>query len=149
MARGVIGLGLLVGLLAGPQLAHSQIGAAFGPGAVCVKYRAPRGGTGGDAKTIYASGHFNNPDVSYLDSCSIKAPPILACFSGTTVGFTPPIPGGGPTPDRGGVYCYKAKCLTKGTVVGSGKDQFGFHAGTGYSATMFCAPASASGAFLD
>jgi hypothetical protein len=102
----------------------------------------------------YAVGVIDNAEAQ-ARNCFIKYPPKLACFSSTISPPSPKPPGGGPTTLAGRFFCYAVKCRTLIVpLTGGGTDMFGFHETTSPNGnpagpTMFCAPASPSGAFLD
>ena len=126
--------------------ASGDIGMVVGQFLGCVKYKDP------GAKVNYSTGITGPSPQTAWGLCTIKFPPKLACYTAVHGGITPTPPGGGPTTPVSGFFCYAVKCKGKGTIVDAGKDELGSHSivtGKPVAPTMFCAPASPSGAFLD
>jgi len=134
----------LVGLVIATPV-HAQVGLVGPNGLTCVKIKdsLPRG--------KYTGGGLNGPANLPWGACTVRTPAAFACFSSGVDGLTPQPPGGGPVGSVGGYYCYKVHCPKNAHGDASGKDQFGNHLPTqeAGSPTLFCAPASPSGAFLD
>src|SRR4029079_11568062 len=87
-----------------------------------------------------------------MPGCVIKTPAKLVCEFTYKANVSPPTPGGGPdVPLNHSIFfCYKQKC-PKLPISGTFTDQFGTHTVDTPITTskLLCAPASASGAFLD
>ena len=91
-------------------------------------------------------------DIAFT-TCTLKLPAKVACFQAHKISVSPPPPGGGPgsPPTVARTYlCYKVKCSNSNRLIQDLRtDQFGAHTFVTAGNSLYCAPASPSGAFLD
>jgi hypothetical protein len=91
-------------------------------------------------------------DIAFT-TCTVKLPAKLACFQAHKITVSPTPPGGGPAnpPTVARTYfCYKTKCSNSNRLIQDLRtDQFGPHTFVTVGNSLYCAPASPSGAFLD
>jgi len=103
------------------------------------------------AKTTYSVQ--TGGDFIPFTTCTLQVPARLACYRATKFTVSPPPPGGGPAspPTTAKAYlCYKMKCSNSNKNIQDLKtDQFGSHALTFAKNSVYCSPASPSGAFLE
>lgn len=92
-------------------------------------------------------------DLISFTTCTLQVPARVACYRATKIAVSPPPPGGGPAspPTTAKAYlCYKIKCSNSNKGIQDLKtDQFGSHALTFAKNSLYCSPASPSGAFLE
>lgn len=135
-------VGILAGFFAGTASAQDHI--------ACVKVKDTLPKVTYTVSNIVAFGGTGT-------NCVVRNSAKEVCYAAYKIGVTPPPPGGGGLtpllPGQWQFFCYKAKCSNNAFAPNPPypTDQFGVHFGAVIKPkiTKLCAPASASGAFLD